>query len=76
MARPLIKVCCVMKPGSDYPIAVKIPMDDGKVVEYEMKQNISPVFAQIKAQFDESLNISIGYQMGRKKKNRIRRGKR
>lgn len=76
MARPLIKVHCITKSGCDYPTAVKLAFDDGTVQTYTYEGAVSPQLAIAQDRFEQSLNISIGYQYQPKRKNRIHRGKR
>lgn len=70
-ARPLSKVHCITKNGCDYPVAVKIAFDDGTVQTYTFQFEVSPQYLIAKNRFEESLNISIGYQYKPKRKNRI-----
>lgn len=38
MAKPLLDIHCVTKTGCDYPVAVRIAMDDGTVQTYALEQ--------------------------------------
>ena len=76
MARPLLDIHCITKPGCKYPVAVKIAMDDGSVKTYNIEEDFSPKFRTFTANMEESIEISIGYQYRPKRKNRIHRGQR
>lgn len=70
-ARPLSKVHCITKNGCDYPVAVKIAFDDGTVQTYTFEGTVNLQLMAARNRFEESLNISIGYQYKPKRKNRI-----
>ena len=40
MAKPLLEIHCVREPYCEYPVAVKVTMDDGTVQTYELKNKM------------------------------------
>lgn len=71
MAKPLLKLHCVKEPYCDYPVAIKVAMDDGTVQTYELRN-------RTEYQFNHVMNclktMTVGYQYGRhEKKNRGRK---
>lgn len=74
VAKPLLDVHCITDPECEYPSAVKIAMDDGTVQTYFLDCPINPNVRKAQTRFDESIQISIGYQYKpRRRKNRIHR---
>lgn len=76
MAKPLVDVHCVTRPGCKYPVALKVAMEDGTVQEYTLNRNIEPYFNRSQDILAESIQISIGYQYRPRRKDRIHRCKR
>lgn len=76
MARPILNINCIDKPGCDYPAAVRLLMDDNTVQTYVLKADVSPHVVKTRENFEESIQISIGYQYRPKRKDRTHRGKR
>ena len=76
MAKPLLDIHCVTRPGCKYPVALKVAMEDGTVQEYTLNCNSIPYFHRSQDILAESIQISIGYQYRPKRKDRIHRGKR
>lgn len=76
MAKPILDIHCITVPGCKYPVAVKILMDDNTAQLYTLDSAMSPKVIKAKADFEHSLEISIGYQYRPKRKDRIHRGKR
>ena len=74
LAKPLLDVHCITDPECEYPSAVKIAMDDGTVQTYFLDCPINPNVRKAQTRFDESIQISIGYQYKpKKRRNRIHR---
>ena len=74
MAKPLLDVCCITAPGCEYPVAVKILMDDNTAQVYTLDTAMSPKVMKSKADFEKSVHVSIGYiYKPRRRKNRIHR---
>ena len=74
MAKPILDICCITAPGCEYPVAVKILMDDHTAQLYTLDTAMSPKVMKAKEKFEESIEISIGYQYKpRRRKNRIHR---
>ena len=72
MAKPILNVHCIMEPGCEYPVAVRLLMDDKTVQTYNLDCRHELQFQKVM----ESVNISIGYQYDphpRRRKNRIHR---
>ena len=77
LAKPLLDVHCITDPECEYPSAVKIAMDDGTVQTYFLDCPINPNVRKAQTRFDESIQISIGYQYKpKKRRNRIHRSQR
>ena len=76
MAKPLLHIHCITEKYCDYPVAVKVAMDDGSVQTYVLENSMSPKCQKARCAFEESVEISIGYQYDphpRRRKNRIHR---
>lgn len=73
MARPLLDIHCINEPYCDYPVAVKIAMDDGTVQTYTLDNKMDMQFQKVM----DSLNkMTVGYQCRpRRRKNRIHSAK-
>ena len=72
MARPILDVHCIMEPGCEYPVAVRLLMDDNTVQTYDLNCKHELQFQKVM----DSVHISIGYQYEPKRnrrKNRIHR---
>lgn len=76
MAKPLLNIHCICRNGCDYPVAVRIAMDDGTVQTYALENAVSPAFQRAKEILEESIEISVGYRFvpKQKRKRRIHRG--
>lgn len=75
MAKPLLDIHCVTEPYCDYPVAVKLTMDDGSIQTYVLENKTEIMFGKVM----ESLHkVTVGYQYKPKhrRKNRIHLGKR
>ena len=71
MARPILDIHCITEDSCEYPVAVRLLMDDHTVQTYVLENRVEPKFQKLK----ESIEISIGYQYSPKprRKNRIHR---
>ena len=75
MAKPLLDIHGVRRPGCEYPVVLKVAMDDGTVQEYALVNDVSPCFKRSQDILTESISISIGYQFKpKKRRNRTHRG--
>lgn len=73
MAKPLLDIHCVTEPYCDYPVAVKILMDDGSVQTYELKNKTDYQFSKV---MNALAKMQTGYQYrGEHRKSRIHKGK-
>ena len=71
VARPLLDINCITEPSCDYPVAVKILMDDGTVQTYALENKMDLQFQKVMQCLDR---IKIGYQYKpKKRRNRIHR---
>lgn len=70
MARPLLKIHCIEKEGCDYPVAVKIAMDDGTVQTYALENKVDLMFEKVMKSVEK---VTIGYQYKPKRKSRLHR---
>ena len=75
MAKPLdVRICCITEPYCDYPVAVKITMDDGTVRTYALENKMDLKFDHLMKRVQKS--IEIGYQCkykGKHEKSRCHR---
>lgn len=70
MAKPLLKIHCVTDEFCDYPVAVKIAMDDGTIQTYTLDCKDDLRFQKVMNSLEK---LTVGYRYGRhEKKNRIR----
>ena len=76
MPRPILNIHCITARGCDYPVAVRLLMDDSTVQTYVLENSMSPKCQKARCAFEESVEISIGYQYKPKRKNRIHRSER
>jgi hypothetical protein len=71
MAKPLLHIHCINEQYCDYPVAVKIAMDDGSVQTYVLENKTDFQFRKVMESLD---NITVGYRYEPKhgkRKNRI-----
>jgi len=74
MAMPLLKgIHCIEEPCCEYPVAVRLAMDDGSIQTYVLENSVSPKVRKAQSLIDESIQISIGYQYRPRRKNRSHR---
>ena len=73
MAKPLLDIHCITEPYCEYPVALKVTMDDGSVQTYELKNKWEYKFGEVMLSLEK---MKVGYQYNgpKKKKNRIRNG--
>jgi len=75
MARPLLDVVCITEDSCEYPVALKVNMDDGTVQTYNLQCDTHPNFKgamdALERMFD-CIEIT-GYQYRPKRKNRSHR---
>ena len=77
MVRPLLKdIHCIEEPNCEYPVAVRLAMEDGSVMTYTLENAVSPKVLKAQNLIEESIHISIGYQYGKKRRNRSHRSER
>ena len=69
MAKPLLKVYTVEEDYCEYPVAVKLAMDDGTVQTYALENKTEYMFRQVMDSLDK---MTVGYQY---KPNKPRRCK-
>ena len=72
MARPLLKIHCITEDGCDYPVAVKIARDDGKVMTYCLENKMDLKFEKLKKDIERSVEIGYQYKPP-KRRSRIHR---
>lgn len=71
MAKPILDIHCIMEPGCEYPVAVRLLMDDKTVQTYSLDCKSELQFQKVM----DSVHVSIGYEFNTKprRKNRIHR---
>ena len=72
MAKPLLKVHCITEEGCDYPVALRIAMDDGSVQTYNLSDKHEIMFDKIITSVRKSVEIGYQYKPP-KRKSRIHR---
>ncbi len=68
MAKPLLKIHCIEEAYCDYPVAVRIAMDDGTVQTYCLENKTDYQFGKVMESLDK---LTVGYQY-RPRKRRCR----
>jgi hypothetical protein len=73
MAKPLLDIHCVNEPYCQYPVSVKIAMDDGTVQTYELKNKMEYKFGEV---IKCMARMETGYQYkGKHEKSRTHKRK-
>ena len=73
MAKPLLKVHCIEKCGCEYPVAIRVAMDDGTVQTYALENHEDLMFRKVMESV-EKVKMTVGYQYKpTKRKSRIHR---
>ena len=68
MAKPLLDIHCVEEPYCQYPVAIKVAMDDGTIQVYELKNKMEYKFGNV---MKAIARMETGYQyMGKHQKSR------
>lgn len=70
MAKPLLDINCITEPSCDYPVAVRILMDDGTVQTYGLENKMEMQFAKVMNSLEK---LTVGYQYRPKKRRRSRK---
>jgi polyribonucleotide nucleotidyltransferase len=73
MAKPLLKIHCITEPYCQYPVAVRITMDDGTVQTYSLDNKMEYKFDNLLKKVKKSVEIGYQYSGRHEKKNRIHR---
>jgi len=75
MAKPLLNIHCIEESSCEYPVAVRIAMDDGTVQTYALENKTEIQFSKImnclhriQANIED---LRVGYQYDPKKRSRI-----
>lgn len=73
MANPLLELHCVKEPYCQYPVAIKVAMDDGTVQTYDLRNKMEYKFGQVLVALAK---METGYQYrGKHEKSRHHKGK-
>lgn len=73
VARPLLNIHCITEQNCDYPVALRVTMDDGTVQTYNLENKTFYQFRKVLESLDR---MTVGYQYrGGKRRSRIHRGK-
>ena len=71
LAKPLLNVFCIEEPSCDYPVAVRLPMDDGSVLTYVLENKTDFQFGKVMKSLEK---VVVGYEYRpKRRKNRIHR---
>lgn len=57
--RPLLDIHCINEPFCQYPVAVRITMEDGSIQTYELKNKMEYKFGEVMKCLDR---MTVGYQ--------------
>lgn len=72
LANPLLEIHCIREPYCEYPVAVRVTMDDGTIQTYELKNKMEYKFGEVLKALDK---LTVGYQYnGRHEKSRVHNG--
>ena len=69
MAKPLLDIVCIEEPYCDYPVAVRLTMDDGTVQTYNLENKTDYMFQKV---MDSVRHMNTGYHPPAQKKRRYR----
>lgn len=79
MAKPLLNVHYVRKPGCEYPMQLKVAMDDGTIQTYNLvteKPTPDPNFLEAMAALDRMFEcLDIGYKAEKPVQRKYRRNR-
>lgn len=67
MAKPLLDIHCIEEPYCEYPVAVKVTMDDGTVQIYDLRNKYGYKFQNLIETLDK---FTAGYQFKPEKRKR------
>jgi len=72
VVKPLLDIVCITEPYCDYPVAVRLTMDDGSVQTYTLENKTDYMFQKVM----ESVRcMNVGYRPPEQRKRRYRVGK-
>ena len=72
MAKPLLDIHCINEPFCEYPVAIRVTMDDGTVQTYDLRNKMEYKFGEILAVLDR---MKVGYQYNGKHGKQKNRGR-
>ena len=70
MAKPLLDIHCIRQEGCEYPVAVRITMDDGTIQTYGLENKHNYMFEKVITSVRKSVEIGYQYKPP-KRRNRI-----
>ena len=71
--KPLLDIHCITEPFCQYPVAIKVAMEDGTIQTYELKNKMEYKFGQVMTALAK---MEVGYEYrGRHEKSRVHKGK-
>ena len=71
--KPLLDIHCITEPYCQYPVAVRITMEDGSIQTYELKNKMEYKCGQVMTALAK---MEVGYEYrGRHEKSRVHKGK-
>ena len=68
VAKPLLDIVCITEPYCDYPVAVRLTMDDGSVQTYALENKTDYMFQKV---MDSVRQMKVGYPPQRKRRYRV-----
>lgn len=72
MAKPLLDLFCITEEGCDYPVAIRVLMDDHTVQTYNLANKHDIMFEKVITSVKRSVKIGYQYKPP-KRRNRIHR---
>lgn len=72
MAKPLLDIHCINEPFCEYPVAIRVTMDDGTVQTYDLRNKMEYKFGEIMMAMDR---MKVGYQYNGKHGKQKNRGR-
>lgn len=67
MAKPLLDIHCINEEYCDYPVAVKLTMDDGSVQTYTLQNKTEYQFGKVMESLEK---LTVGYRYTPPKRKR------
>ena len=73
MAKPLLDIHCIEEQYCDYPVAVKIAMDDGTIQTYTLDHKVDMQLINLTDRLNRFTEMTVGYMRKEPKGKKKRR---